>query len=98
MEPHAADISHFENTILQLYDAPRYKAGQTHEPIAVVGLSFGFPQEATSSDAFWEMMIKKRNSITPFPNERLNTSAMYHPDPDRRGQVSIVRQEFQLSH
>ena len=57
------------------------------EPIAVVGLSFEFPQEATSTDAFWELLINKRNTATEIPNSRLSVSAMYHPDRNRKGQV-----------
>ena len=53
------------------------------EPIAVVGLSFKFPQEATSTQAFWEMMSTKRCAMTEFPADRWNQGAFYHPDPDR---------------
>ncbi|KAL9045022.1 MAG: hypothetical protein Q9214_001884, partial [Letrouitia sp. 1 TL-2023] len=34
------------------------------DPIAVVGLSFGFPQDATSSEAFWDLMMEKRDTGT----------------------------------
>ena len=53
------------------------------EPIAVVGLSFKFPQEATSTQAFWEMMSTRRCAMTEFPADRWNQGAFYHPDPDR---------------
>ena len=58
------------------------------EPVAVVGLSFGFPGEAISSDAFWELLMKKRSTATEFPGSRLNISNMYHPDHNRKGQVN----------
>ncbi len=61
------------------------------EPVAVVGMSFGFPQGATSSDNFWKILMEKRNTATEFPPERLNVAAMYHPDANRRGQVSFAR-------
>jgi hypothetical protein len=57
------------------------------EPIAVVGLSFGFPGGATSSEAFWEILMQKKNATTAFPTSRLNAGAMYHANPNRRGQV-----------
>ena len=60
------------------------------QPVAVVGLSFGFPQEATSSDTFWELLMNKRNTATEFPESRLSISAMYHPDQNRKGQVSAI--------
>jgi hypothetical protein len=62
------------------------------EPIAVVGFSIGFPQEATSAEAFWEIMMKKKSTATNFPKSRMNIDSMYHPDASRRGQVSINRE------
>ncbi|KAJ5692411.1 reducing type I polyketide synthase [Penicillium macrosclerotiorum] len=59
------------------------------EPIAIIGFSFGFPQDATSSDAFWKMLMERRSSSTAIPAERLNAAAMYHPDGGRRGQMSV---------
>ena len=58
----------------------------TQEAIAVVGISFGFPG-AKSSDAFWELLMSKRNVSQDFPKSRLNIDQIYHPDPSRRGQV-----------
>lgn len=57
------------------------------EPIAVIGYSFGFPQDATDSVAFWDLLMEKRNTATSFPANRMNNDAMYHPDVNRRGQV-----------
>ena len=59
------------------------------EPIAVIGFSFGFPQDATSSESFWDMMINKRGSVTAIPPDRFNAAAMYHPDASRKGQASL---------
>jgi acyl transferase domain-containing protein len=58
------------------------------EPVAIVGMSFGFPGEATTSQSFWNMMMEKRNASQDFPKERLSIDAIYHPDSNRRGQVS----------
>lgn len=63
-----------------------------HDPlqaIAVIGFSMAFPQEATTSDALWELMIKKRNTATGIPKDRMNIDSFYHPDVYRRGQVSL---------
>ncbi|MCJ1386254.1 hypothetical protein MMC17_009380 [Xylographa soralifera] len=54
-----------------------------YEPIAVIGFSLKFPQDATSSEAFWKMMTEKRCSMTEWPKERLNLDAFYHPDSSR---------------
>lgn len=59
------------------------------QAIAVIGFSMAFPQEATTSDALWELMIKKRNTATGIPKDRMNINSFYHPDIYRRGQVSL---------
>ena len=53
------------------------------EPIAVVGFSFKFPQEATTPDAFWQVLREKRCAMTEWPRDRLNIDAFYHPDSKR---------------
>ena len=57
-------------------------------PIAIIGLAFEFPQEATSAEAFWEMLCEGRSSDTKFPQNRLNIDAFYHPDGSRPSSVS----------
>ena len=53
------------------------------EPIAVIGLSLEFPQEATSPADFWKMLIEKRCATTDWPRDRINLDAFYHADGDR---------------
>lgn len=60
------------------------------DPIAIVGVSFGLPAGATTSDTFWKMMMEKRNASQDFPASRLNIDQIYHPDPNRKGQVSFL--------
>ena len=57
------------------------------EPIAVVGFSFKFPQEATSTEDFWQMLMQGRCAATEFPDDRLGLSAIYHPDANREDSV-----------
>ncbi|KAL8847281.1 MAG: hypothetical protein Q9221_007680 [Calogaya cf. arnoldii] len=64
------------------------------EPVAVVGLSFGFPGEATSSEAFWELLMEGRGTATEFPQSRMNISGMYHPDQNRKGQLPVRKAHF----
>ena len=58
-------------------------------PIAVVGFSFKFPQEATSSEGFWAMLTDKRCCMTDWPEDRLNNDAFYHPNSSRPDTVRI---------
>ncbi|KAB8225746.1 putative polyketide synthase [Aspergillus novoparasiticus] len=62
--------------------------------IAVIGLSLGFPQDVTTSDALWELMWNKRNTATKVPPDRLNIDSIYHPDRHRRGQVPVSHGHF----
>ena len=57
-------------------------------PLAIIGLAFEFPQEATSVEAFWKMLCEGRSATTEFPRERLNINAFYHPDDSRPSSVS----------
>jgi acyl transferase domain-containing protein len=57
------------------------------EPIAAVGFAIRFPQDATNEDALWKILMEKRNTATVIPKSRMNIDSMYHPDPNRRGQV-----------
>ena len=56
--------------------------------VAIVGFSFTFPQDVTSSVSFWDLLMESRNTVTKFPQDRLSADALYHPDRNRRGQVS----------
>ncbi|KAI0184479.1 putative polyketide synthase [Xylaria flabelliformis] len=59
------------------------------EPIAIVGISFGFPGEANTTQSFWDLLMSKRNASSEFPKDRLNIDGLYHPDPNRRGQIPV---------
>lgn len=51
--------------------------GNMSDPIAICGLSLKFPQDATSPEAFWKMMLEKRCAMTEFPADRLNADGFY---------------------
>lgn len=57
------------------------------EPIAVVGLSLKFPQDATSPEAFWKMIVEKRCAMTNIPADRLNMKSFYGTDKNRNDTV-----------
>jgi acyl transferase domain-containing protein len=58
-------------------------------PIAIVGLAFEFPNEATSVESFWRMICEGRSASTEFPPDRLNINAFYHPDDDRPSTIAV---------
>lgn len=58
------------------------------DPIAVVGYSLRFPQEATTAESFWEMLREGRSAMTEVPSDRFNIDGFYHPDASRPDTVS----------
>lgn len=61
------------------------------QPIAIVGWSTTFPGEATSSDAFWEMLCAGRTAHGLVPQDRFNRDAFYHPEKNHSGTVCSHR-------
>lgn len=59
----------------------------TMDPIAIVGFSLTFPEDATSADSFWSMMMEGKCAAAAWPEDRLNGSAFYHPDRNRLDSV-----------
>ncbi|KAJ8071243.1 hypothetical protein OCU04_001578 [Sclerotinia nivalis] len=72
-------------------DLPFQSESDVREPLAIVGLSFKFPEDATSPKAFWKMMAEKRNTMTEIPKDRMNIDAFYHPDKARVDTVSLFQ-------
>lgn len=61
------------------------------EPIAIVGLATRFPQQATTTESLWELLLQARSTWSSIPKERFNSDAFYHPDPEHGGTVSNIR-------
>ena len=59
------------------------------EPIAIVGYALEFPQDATSAEAFWNVMIEGVSTSTEIPPDRWSHEGFYHPDPNKVGAVSL---------
>ena len=91
MAPHATEhLPPHDGNPVEHYTTVRSPDHGNIESVAIIGMSFGFPQDATSSEPFWRMLMEQRNTATNFPTDRLNVDAMYHPDGNRRGQVSVT--------
>ena len=58
------------------------------EPIAIIGFSLRFPQDATSPQTFWKMLMEKRNVMTDVPTDRFNVDAFYRSGKRKPGVVS----------
>ena len=58
-------------------------------PIAVVGMGFRGPGDATDLHGLWRMVLEGRESFGPIPEKRWNNAAFYHPDHARHGTVGL---------
>ncbi|RAK93462.1 putative polyketide synthase [Aspergillus costaricaensis CBS 115574] len=62
--------------------------------LAIVGLSFEFPEEATSSERFWEMIVEGRCASKEIPGDRMNIENYYHPDETRASTIAVRKGHF----
>lgn len=74
---------------------PDHAGSDPIEPIAVIGLDLKFPGDATTPEAFFDMLLEGRSARTEVPKDRFNIDAFYHPDQERAGAVSLL--EFELA-
>ena len=61
------------------------------DPIAVVGLALRFPQDATSPEAFWQMLLAGRSALTDVPQDRYHVDAFYNASANQSGMVCSIR-------
>ena len=64
--------------------------GDKQEPIAITGASCRFPGSASSIKNLWDMISHSRSALGEVPSDRFDADAWFHPDPDRKGTVSLV--------
>lgn len=67
--------------------------GDDDDPIVICGFAIKFPQEATSPEALWKMMMERRCAMTDFPAERVNADGFYQKK-SRLNTVSNASQFF----
>ncbi|KAA8905059.1 fatty acid synthase S-acetyltransferase [Sphaerosporella brunnea] len=68
--------------------------GDKVSPIAVIGLSLKFCQDATSPEGFWQMLQEGRSGMTEVPESRYNLESFYHPDAERAGTLNVRGAHF----
>ena len=57
------------------------------EPVAVIGFSLKFPQDATSVESFWQMIVDGQSASVDIPKDRFNAESFYDENPNRTGTV-----------
>lgn len=66
----------------------------TLEPIAVIGFSLKFPQEAESPASFWEMLEQKRCAMTGWPKNRINLDGYFSRDGEGASKTFVPGAHF----
>ncbi|KAI0156750.1 polyketide synthase [Hypoxylon sp. FL1284] len=51
--------------------------GNEADPIAICGFSIKFPEEATSPEALWKMLLERRCAMSEFPADRISSEGFY---------------------
>lgn len=57
-------------------------------PVAIVGMACRFPDDATSPQAFYEMLASGRSAWGEVPKNRYNIDSYWHPNKERIGTTS----------
>ncbi|MGF7179799.1 SDR family NAD(P)-dependent oxidoreductase [Tunturiibacter psychrotolerans] len=60
---------------------------EKREPIAIIGMSCRFPGQATSLEAYWNLLRDGGDAIREVPPDRWDIDAFYDPDPDCPGKM-----------
>lgn len=61
--------------------------GYDDDPIAVCGFAIKFPEDATTPDKLWQMLLEKRCVSGEFPPERCNPEGFYQKNSNRLNTV-----------
>ncbi|KAI1436832.1 putative polyketide synthase [Xylaria sp. CBS 124048] len=51
--------------------------GDDSDAVAICGFSLKFPQDATSPESFWDMMLSKHCATSEFPSSRINGDGFF---------------------
>ncbi|KAF9883547.1 hypothetical protein FE257_003186 [Aspergillus nanangensis] len=63
-------------------------------PIAIVGMGFRGPGDATNVQRLWDMIVEGREAWSRIPASKWNNSAFHHPDYARHGAVNVEGGHF----
>ena len=74
---------------LELHEQLEAAKRRDHEPIAVIGMGCRFPGGASDPDSFWDLLVQGRDAINKVPNDRWDIDALFDPNPDAPGRISV---------
>jgi acyl transferase domain-containing protein len=62
-------------------------------PIAIVGMSMRIPGGIQDPDAFWDLLINKKDARSPIPEDRFNVAGFYSPH-QKAGSINMTEGYF----
>ncbi len=66
----------------------------SYEPIAIIGIGCRFPGGVETPEAFWQLLRKGMEAITPVPASRWSYSDYYDPEPGQAGKTYTYQGGF----
>ncbi|KAH8883307.1 phenolpthiocerol synthesis polyketide synthase ppsA [Thozetella sp. PMI_491] len=63
-------------------------------PIAIIGMSFKFPQNLTDANRFWDLLVEGRSTMTKVPEDRFNVDAYYDASREKTGVIAAKGGNF----
>ena len=63
------------------------------EAVATIGLCLKLPQDATSPEALWAMLLSGSSTSTEVPAEWFHNQSFYHKDRSNVGSVCMLHLE-----
>lgn len=70
------------------------KAGTVKEPIAIIGMGCRFPGNAHTPQAFWQLLLDEKDTVSKVPLSRWEHHQFYHPDPTLPGKMYTAEGSF----
>lgn len=60
----------------------------SREAIAIIGFALKFPQDVTSEENLWKLLLERRSTMTEVPSNRWDLDGFYKPHGNQPGTVS----------
>ncbi|KAJ6121602.1 hypothetical protein N7512_004067 [Penicillium capsulatum] len=68
--------------------------GEVPKRLAIIGMACRLPGQVSTAENFWDMCARAKSAWSPFPKERFNADAFYHPHNDRPGSFNPAGAHF----